>query len=215
MKKLAHGTIFAVPLPDGTYICGRVMLDVLGCIKRRLLPADSPLIGIFAEALLIEMYSAITSNPEYVPSQVLIPGAFVESKEVGKAWPVVGEEPIDPHKVEFPEALVGAVHTNGQAAFHCGEMEVLLPFNRGDLQEISVFHGRHSAFYWPYMCLWALGRKAEIPTDWIGITFERDDLRFCFSPHRARVYEHLPFQMEQSYFEKQAQMGLHLERLYE
>jgi hypothetical protein len=214
MKKLAHGTIFAVPLPDGTYISGRVVLDIYGTLKRRLFPIDSPLPGL-GRAYLVEMYSAITSKPEYVPSPVLIPGAFVESKELGNAWPIVGQQPIDPRKVEFPEALIGRVHSTGQAAFRCGEMEVLLPFNRGDLQEISVFHGRHSAFYWPYMCLWALGRKAEIPTDWIGITFERDDLRFCFSPHRARVYEHLPFQMEQSYFEKQAQMGLHLERLYE
>ena len=212
MKKLPHGTIFAVPLPDGTYISGRVVLDIYGTLKRRLFPIDSPLPGL-GRAYLVEMYSAITSKPEYVPSPVLIPGAFVESKELGNAWPIVGQQPIDPRKVEFPEALIGRVHSTGQAAFRCGEMEVLLPFSRGDLREVAVFHTRHSAFYWSYMCLWALGRRSEIPNEWTGITFMGSDIRI--SPHRARVYEHLPFQMEQSYFEKQAQMGLHLERLYE
>jgi hypothetical protein len=226
MKKLAHGTVFAVPLPDGTYICGRVLLDIYGTLKRRLFPIDSLLPGL-GQAYLVEMYSAITIKPEYVPSPVLIPGAFVESKEVGNAWPIVGQQPIDPRKVEFPEALIGFRHRQGDVAFECGEISFPVPFKeKSALRKteyflpsggagISVRHTRHSAFYWPYMCLWALGRRSEIPTDWIGITFEHNDLRFCVSSHRARVYEYLPFSMEQSYFEKQAQMGLHLERLYE
>ena len=42
------------------------------------------------------------------------------------------------------------------------------------------------------------------------------DLRLPQFVHfREEVYRHLPFRMEQSYFDKQAMLGLNFERLYE
>jgi hypothetical protein len=35
-----------------------------------------------------------------------------------------------------------------------------------------------------------------------------------FRTYREQIYQHLPFRMEQTYFEKQAQLGLHFERFY-
>lgn len=228
MAKAAHGTIFAVPLPDGTYISGRVMLDIEVCLRRRLFPADSPL-TFYRGGHLIEMYSATTATPVYVPSPISIPGAFVEKKEIGKLWPIVGEVPVDPRTVEFPETLIGFQHPQGGAAFECGEMHLPVPmfqqpimfqgqrdlayFWPSGIEGVRSFGTRHSAFYWHYTWLRAVGRDLEVPREIKDATIEGYDLRV--SPHRARIYEHLPFRMEQSYFEKQALFGLDFERLYE
>ncbi len=213
MNKSSHGTIFAVPLPDGMYIFGRVMLDIRAMLKRRLFPHDSPL-PLFSDGYVVEMYSLVAVKPVYVPSPVLIPGACVQSKEVGAKWPVVGWERVDPRTVEFPESLTGWAHPGGEAAFECGEIGYPVPFTRNDVfKRIGVLNSRLSSLYWGYTCLWALGRRDEIPSEWTGITLAHSDLRF--SPHREEVYRHLPFPMGMSYFEKQAQMGFHLERFYE
>jgi hypothetical protein len=214
MKRYPHGTIFAVPLPDGTYVCGRVTLDIYSTVKRRLLPLDSPLLGIFTDAYVIEMYSSICPKPEYVPSPILIPGAFVDPMRIGAAWPVLGANVVDPHTVAFPEYLIGFTHAAGNAEFRCGEIRVPLPFGENDvLKRIGVLGTRQSSFLWPFICLRVIGRNDDIPANYKTATLEDNDLRF--SRHRAEVYAHLPFSMKQSYFEKQAQMGLHLERLYE
>src|SRR5262249_24874646 len=225
MKEMAHGTLFAVPLPDGSFLCGRVMLDIRGCLKRHLFPATSPLPGL-GKAHLIEMYSAVTPVPEYVPSPLLlprpfiapspllVPGAFIESWEVGRSWPIIGHMPVDPKSVEFPESLIGFSHPGGGVAFECGEISIPLPLSYYDLMDrIAIFMGRHSAFLWPYTCLRAMGREKEVPVEYKTATLTDNDLRL--SPHREEVYQYLPFAMADSYFQKQAQLGLHLERLYE
>lgn len=222
--KLSHGDLFAIPLPDGTYLSGRIMLDLYGALKRRLLPADSPLI-VYGKVYLIEMYSAVSKYPEHIPSPVLIKGALIAYGAVGNNWPLVGNIPVDPHTVEFPEGLVGFDHSYGQTAFCCGEMRIPVPLlqiarnsrvwyvSPSGGPELEVGVTSNPPLYWPYMCLWAMGRKNEIPAEWVGITFEHDDFRF--TQYRSYIYQYLPFSMEMSYYEKQKQMGLHLERLYE
>jgi len=211
MKKTAHGTLFAVPLPDGTFLSGRVMLDIYACLKRRLFPADSPLPGL-GKAYLIEMYSAVTEQAEHVPSNILIRGAFVESDEVGKSWPIIGHKPINPHEVEFPESILVFMHAGGQLAFECGELRIPLPLDYYTADRIKQLKCRHSAFLWPFTCLRMLDRENEVPKDYKMASLVGADLRN--SPYRAMVYEHLPFTTEMSYFEKQQSMGLDLCRLY-
>jgi hypothetical protein len=213
MSMPKHGDIFVVPLPDGAYVSGRVILDVHACLKRRLLPGGSPLGGILGDALLIEMYRQVLGRPEYVPSPLLVPGAFVDcSDEVGSSWPIIAHEDIDPRAVEFPEALIGYRTSVGQVSFDCGEMRISLPLKHAELDVVREFTRLHSAFLWPYTCLRLLGRESEVPADYKMATLAGGDLRF--SPHRDRIYSYLPFPKELSYFEKQAQLGLHLERLY-
>ena len=78
---------------------------------------------------------------------------------------------------------------------------------------ITSFGARHCAFYWHLNCLCCIGRRAEVPAKIKGAGIEDHDLRL--SPRRAETDKHLPFRMEQSYFEKQAAMGLDLSRLYD
>lgn len=211
MRKTRHGTYFAVPLPDGTFLTGRVLLDLYACLKRRLFPADSPLPGL-GKAYLIDMYSSITAKPELAVSDHLVRGAFVESDEVGSTWPIVGHRPIDPHEVEFPETIIGFMHEEGCAAFECGEIRAPLPFEYEEKDRIGEYKSRHSAFLWPYTCLRLLGRASEVPGGYKTASLQGNDLRY--SKFRSMVYEHLPFPMDMSYFEKQKQLGLDFERLY-
>jgi hypothetical protein len=160
------------------------------------------------------MYSTISHLPVCVPSSRLISGAFVEASEVGSTWPIVGHSPIDPKIVDFPETLVGLMHDTGCAAFECGEIRIPLPLTYSDYQDrIAVVTRVHSAFLWPYICLRVLGREAEVPVGYKMATLAGSDLRL--SPFRKEVYQYLPFSMEESYYAKQRQMGLNLERLYQ
>src|SRR4051812_8702206 len=176
MAKLLHGAIFAVPLPDGTYIFGRVLLDVYETLKKRLFPADSP-ISSLGKTLLIEMYSSIQKTPDYVPSPPLVPGAFVDPREVGKGWPIVAENAVDPRTVEFPESLIAYRHPNGDAAFDVGEIRIMLPLLEKDVKQIGVLSTRHSAFLWGFTCLRVMGRGNEVPADYKSATLEDADLR--------------------------------------
>jgi hypothetical protein len=211
MKKSAHGILFAVPLPDETYVFGRVVLDVYACLKQRMLPADSPLPGL-GKALLVEMYSAVSHTPTYTPSAKLIRGAFVDSDELGESWQVISRLPVNPREVEFPETIIGCMHPLGDGRFECGEIKVLLPIGDNVSQRVGEFSTRHSAFLWHYTCLRAMGRNNEVPKGYEGATLAGCDLRN--SPHRALIYQHLPFPMEMSYYEKQKIMGFDLDRLY-
>lgn len=188
------------------------MLDIYGCMKRRLFTAGTPLPGL-GKAVLIEMYSAVSPVPKYAPSPLLIPGAFIERQEIGRLWPVIGHNAVDPSVVEFPEALIGYHHPEGQVAFHCGEIHLPIQMSHYDLDSIAVFTCIHSALLWPYTCLRTMGREKEVPEGYKTATLADNDLRF--SPFREAVYQYLPFSMEEPYFQKQSKMGLHLERLYE
>ena len=212
-KKLMNGVIFAMPLPDGKFLPGKVMLDIAGNIKRRLFSWDSPLGNFFSGTVLVEIYSVPSSKPEYIPSPILIPGRLVAPKEIGKGWPILGKTPVDPCMVEFPESLIEIVNEpKGEVGFRCGEISLPLPITREEYKGIAVRGSFEFAERLPHACEIMLGisKKFNVtPQEELS----RNDLRF--SKHRVRVYEHLPFPMQTSYFEKQKMMGLHLERLYE
>jgi hypothetical protein len=211
-KKLLNGVVFANPLPNGQYLCGRVMLDIQGNVKRRLFPSDSAL-GLFFGTVLVEMYSIPTARPEYVPSPVLIPGELVFAKFIGRDWPIVGEIPVDLRTVEFPEGVSGFEHPKGEADFTCGEIAVPLPLSDRDCDEINARPSVGLGNTIGLRCAIALGLMPERPGFKRGSPISSQDLRF--SKYRPRVYEHLPFPMEISYYDKQKMMGLNLERLYE
>lgn len=212
-KQINHGDVFAVPLPDNTYLFGRVMLDIHTITKKKLFPVDSPLPGL-GKALLVEMYQRVFTSTDYKSSDILIPGAFVEPDEVGNEWPIITNVPIDYRDVQFPETMIVNMHAAGEVAYMCGEIRLLLPFSSRELDAMNVFSSRHSAFLWPYLCLHELGRVSEIPDEYRPTCHLNDsDLRY--TKHRTKIYKHLPLSPNDSYYVQQKQMGLNLERLYE
>jgi hypothetical protein len=171
MTKTLHGNIFAVPLPDGTYICGRVLLDVRAIWKQRLLPHDSPLLYANSKCL-VEMYSQVQSTPDYLASPLLVAGIFVDASELGKSWPLIGNEPVYSQKVEFPETLIGFHHPKGESAFECGEISVPLSLTEKEIHRmgLGVFKSSYSAFLWPFACWRLLGHEdSEIPENARGV----------------------------------------------
>jgi hypothetical protein len=210
--KTKQGQIFLVPLPGGGNLFGRVTLDINAHVRMRRFPPGSPLVG-FGKAYLIEMYSQVVSGSSYSPSPVLIPGALIQPDMVGAGWPFVAYRAVDPRTVGFPESIIGHMHPKGRAHFECGEISVPIPLTDQEFQDMEVRRTMRSGFLWPYVCLWALGRRDEIPSDYVAASLEWSDLRF--SKYRDKIYKYLPFKPSMSYFEQQKQMGLNLDRLFE
>ncbi len=212
-KSIQNGDVFAVPLPDSTFLFGRVMLNIHATTKKRLFPAGSPLPSL-GKALLVEMYEQPLPSPNYKPSGILVPGAFVEADEVGGTWPIISNVAIDVHDVRFPETMIGHMHDAGEVDFECGEIDIPIPITLREMESMRVLSTRHSAFLWPYICLNAMGRGMEIPGEYTPSCHLRDsDLRF--SSHRALIYSYLPLNPNDSYYQQQQQLGLRLERLCE
>ena len=128
-----------------------------GCLKRRYFPDNSPLPGL-GKAYLIEMYSAISRKAEIISTDLLIHGAFIESTMIGDSWPIIGQKPVDPSEVEFPESVLVHMHADGAIAFECGELRIPLPLDYDYADKIGESMRRHSAFLWPYTCLRVMGR---------------------------------------------------------
>jgi hypothetical protein len=212
MTRIRHGDVFAVPLPNGLFIFGRVMLNVARCVKQRLIPEGSPL-GGFNRECLVQMYQHLSPLPEYVPSPVLIPGAYVWPDELGTGWPIVAHGHVDCRMVEFPECLSGFNHEEGETAFIAGEIFIPIPISNGEYIDLDVQYTVFPPVTWGYNCLHMLGREDIIPEKWRrGLGLADSDLRY--SPHRDRIYQYLPFDKDLSYWEKQEQLGHSLERFY-
>ncbi len=212
MAQIRHGDVFAVPLPGGRFIFGRVTLNFARVYKQRLLAEGSHL-GMFRRELLVQMYQHISRTPEYVPSPVLIPGAYVWPDEVGKAWPVVAHGHVDCRTVEFPECLYSHPYKEDEATFINGEIFLDLPISKHEYGGVEVRAGIFPPVTWGYNCLHMLGRDEEVPEQWRpGLGLEGDDLRY--SPYRDRIYQYLPFDKDLPYWEKQLELGCRLERFY-
>lgn len=214
LKKPAfkHGDIFAVPLPDGRFLPGRVMLDIYGCLKKRMLPHDSPLPGL-GKAVLAEMYSVTSKHLDFEKSAISIPGAYVDSDEIGVGWPIIGNLPVDPHDISFPETLIGFNHENGEVAFECGELRINVPLHEEDARKINAYKSPHTSFLWPITCAQNINRPDLVPEKYRSYNgLVTSDLRYTL--FRDAIFKHLPINPDDSYFTQQCQMGFNIGRLY-
>jgi hypothetical protein len=206
----SHGSIFAIPLPNGRFGAGRLLLDVnRQCIRPALLPPDSPL-GFFNGALLVEVYREVADEQRVVGGDVLIPGVFVDPSALRSGeWPVTGYHAVDPTKLEFPESLlpVGA-----HAQFRRGEIALELRLRPREADAINVRPTAYSARHLLNICLSLLGLEAEVEPEYRGLTLGDSDLRF--SPHRAYVYRRLKADVHESYFALALRHGWDPRRLY-
>jgi hypothetical protein len=205
------GDLFALPLPGGEYVTGRVMLDVKrqGIVPRRI-REGSPL-GFAGDSLLLEIYDNVARDPSPGRSALLVPGIWVYS--LGR-WPIVGHLEIDPTTVSFPQALL----ESGLVA-HLVWGDLLLPIPGMSLDEYQSIAVRHSMMPprgLPEIVLQLLGRGAEVregvlsPTE---RTLADSDLRF--SPHQRRVFELLNEPPEEPYYSFALRHGSDTRRFYE
>jgi hypothetical protein len=117
--RLRAGDIFAVPLPDGTALCGQILLDVRGPAVR----SDTPL-AFYTGTVLVRVFDGPDAD-----SGVLLPPLFV--------WPdglvATGHRPA-PEEVDFPQ---GVGMRGPRAEFTWGEVALPIELTPGQVRGIG------------------------------------------------------------------------------
>jgi hypothetical protein len=214
MTKFKAGDIFAFKLNTDEYICGRIMLDVKQqCIRPKLVKPDSPL-TFFNGSLLVEVYKATFPEPTASRSELLIPGIFVGSNSLESGeWSVMGHEDVDPTQVEFPEALVAR---SLRAQFIRGEIALDIDLKEDELKRINVYRTKKPSGILGEICLYYLGRAAEIDNPRLRDielrSLKDSDLRF--TEYRSEIYHLLGEDEKQSYYDMSTHLGYDIRRFY-
>lgn len=212
------GDLFSFPLNNKEFAYGRVVLDVYNQgIKKKLIDKNSAL--YFTDnIILVEIYKQISDKKEKVPDhlQTLIPGIFTGNGFLkAKLWPIIGNDPIDPTKVDFPESL----SHNGYAKsiFTKGELliESDIPYEK--TEEINIYPTTVATILISEIVLYMLGRKSEINNPIDPNIESRDPAKYDirFSPYKEWVHAQVKEDMHQSYYETAKAKGFDLKRFYE
>ena len=212
MAKYQTGDLFAVPLAGGSYVTGRIMLDVKQqCIKPKLITGESPM-AFYSGTVLVEIYRETTAEPTAQRSEVLIPGIYIDPEPLKDgAWSIIGHIDVDPQTVEFPES-VNPFNTT----INLTRGEVSLPLGPGidEWRGISIPQAINSPYLLPDTCLFYLGQTDKIdPRKLKAAQLTDRDLRF--NERRTEVYEALGLAPEQPYYQFALQHGFDTARFYE
>jgi hypothetical protein len=213
MAKLKAGDLFAIPLPDARFLTGRVVLDVAQVVKGGLVNPGSTL-AFQSGSILAETYRQISETPSAAVSEVLIPGIFIDktlfSSRQEAPWRIIGHQPIEPTRVEFPEALYGSKRG---MMFNRGELDLPVPLGHEALDRFNIRPGTLPAKLLADICLYHLGLKALIRSPNAAATaVQRSDLRF--SEQRDEIYRLMGEDPKQSYYEMASRHGYDTARLY-
>lgn len=211
MTKFKDGSLFAMPLPEGDWLTGRVLLDMPRVTKAITFTPPAPLARRKA-MLLVEIYSTAFSEPSDRTSDVLIPGAWVDPDALkGKdkpVWPVVGFRQVDPATVEFPENVFG---TSNIAMFEKGELRLPIRGNANDVERWNANSLVMLPKRFTRVCSHYLGRTD--PTEDPDLfSLSSDDLRF--NPNREEVMSKMDAPKGSTYFEWAKSLGIDPTRLW-
>ncbi len=213
MPTLKAGDLFAIPLPDSRYLTGRVILDIGQALKRGLITPGT-MLGFQSGSILVETYRQISETPVPSISEVLIPGVFVgktlfSPREKGH-WHVIGHQPIDPTRVEFPEALYGSKRG---MMFTRGEIELPVPLGHEALDRFKARLAVLPAKLLADVCLYCLGLKDLVrsPVAAAGALPEAD-LRY--TDQRDEIYRLIGDDPNQTYHEMSTRHGHDVARLF-
>jgi RNA polymerase subunit RPABC4/transcription elongation factor Spt4 len=215
-KRFKAGDIFALELPTGEFMTGRVLLDVKNqCIRPKLLSSDSRL-GFFNGYVLTEVYRQTFSKPTAERSEVLIPGVWTDSGSLKDGdWQIIGYEDIDPTKVEFPEAFI--IRGSRTILFLRGEIKIPIEMTYEEYEQLRVRNTKGASGLLGEICLYYLGRKDEInDPDLVDVelrSLKHSDLRF--NEFRSEAYRRLGEDENISYFEMSQKYGFDIRRFYE
>ena len=155
------GDIFNFEIADNEYGFGRVILDIYPqCLKPGLIDQQSLLLNGNEESIFIELFEKTSTNPELEidTKKVLVPGLFTSNFEIeDNYWKVIGNEPIDPTKIDFPEFLTHEGASQGK--FIKGELSTIIDISYEDVEAIKIYANEFAVFSIPDIVLFALGRK--------------------------------------------------------
>ncbi len=208
------GDLFAVALPRGQFLTGRILLDVARqCVKPRLLPEGSPL-GFFNGCVLVELYRDVGPEPLTRPTRRLVNGAFFgpQSLDSGR-WRIVGHVAVEPREVEFP---AGLVVSGIKVLLRWGELTLKTNLTGNDFDRIPVRQTILPSAAVAEIALHLLGRDAEVENPSFSKPelrgLEDDDARF--SPMCERIFGSVGLTGAESYYDLAKGQGLDLARFY-
>lgn len=210
--KVRAGDIFSIPLPNGKFAFGRVMLDVYKqCISKRLIESDSSL-NFFKSSLLIELYKNISNEPVFTESEILIAGIFVDLYGFeDNLWSITSNKPVNPVTVDFPESLIAS---NDAIYFKKGELKIATDLTEEAYDELKIHPTINSSYSIGSICLHYLGLDEFIEENFRWPKYlESSDLRY--SPAlRSNVYEEIGEDINQTYYEMSSKYGLDVSRFF-
>ncbi|HAJ58549.1 MAG TPA: hypothetical protein DCP31_04200 [Cyanobacteria bacterium UBA8543] len=216
MAKFKHGDIFTLQLPNQKYMFGRIMLDIYNqCVKPKLIEPDSPLM-FHARSLVVEVYKQVSDQPDFNPSEVLIPGFYLSADPLkSEQWQIVGHQEVNPTELEFPESLARSC---GSWCIERGDLSLHVAVDWGEeRKDWNVFPTIVSPYALPKICLYYLGLKHLLePIEPLGIdwwSLGRIDLRY--SAIRSEIYKLAGEDENQSYYQITSKYGIEPDIFYQ
>lgn len=211
MVKYKLGDIFSLQLPNQEYVFGKITLDVTPqCVKPKLIQPGSPLFS-FEDTVLVEIYKTTSKKNEFIISEVLINGVFIDPLFIKKGiWTIVSNQDVDSRQVEFPEALISF---ENHALFRKGEITLPIALDEEELRKINVYPTILPPVVLIDICLYYLNLKHLINPEYLETSqLNTSDLRF--SSFRRKIYEMLGEDDNQSYFDMSKRLGYDITRFY-
>lgn len=218
------GDVFALKVDDSTYLAGRVLLNIeYDCLRSGIVDDSSLLKRCYnsvGPSFLIEMYKEILSEPRMPKNwECLYTGVNVSSRGAKEGhWIYIGNKNVDPMTIEFPEIIEMEIGKGYELTK--GEISIPLNGDWGQIQEEKkVMHTLINSVGIKYYCLYQLGLKSMITAVYPKLNVETKfskltgDLRYT-PDLRARVYEEIGEDPNQSYYEMALKHGYDLARFF-
>ena len=209
-----HGDVFAIPLPDGQFLFGRVVFDVAKQTRRPgVVTSRDNYFVFFGSCVLIDVYRdlQLVATADF-SEQVLIPGVFVSTTFLDSGvWRVIGNRPVDPTQVEFPEVFI---HSNSTVFFERGELFLPTRFDWNEYEALPFRACVNSPYGIGAMGLNYLGLRHLIEEKYLYPQYlEEDDLRYQ-PQRRVELYRQLGQDPAESYYQMALRHGLDFARFY-
>ena len=209
-----HGDVFSIPLPDGQFLFGRVVFDVAKQTRKPgVVVSPDNYFTFFRSSILVDVYRDLqaVSTTDF-SEQVLIPGVFTSTTLLDSGvWRVIGNRPVDPTQVEFPEVFV---HSDATAFFERGELFLPTQLTWNEYESLPFRACVNSPYGIGAMGLNYLGRRDLIEEKYLYPQYlEDDDLRYQ-PQRRAALYQQLGEDPEESYYQLALRHGLDFARFY-
>jgi hypothetical protein len=216
-RKYKPGDIFNFEINKKEFGFGRVILDVYPqCVKTGLIDKHSLLLFGNEESIFIELFKQTSSNPlfEIDTNAVLVPGLFPSNFAlVDYFWQVVGYEPVDFTKIDFPEFLTHDGATHGK--FIKGEISITIEVPYEEVEAINIYANELAVISIPDVVLFGLGRFDEMESDQAlsyFVDMSKNDIRF--SDVKEKIHAKLPDIFKGAYYEVSKALGYDLKRFF-
>lgn len=212
-KNISVGDVFAIKIDNSQYYYfGRVLFDV----KRQWTDEGQAhnYLDWHGESVLIETYKHISNRLDLKYFEIAIQSAFVPKRHLLKEdIVIVGNSPVDPRKVTFPETLK---NFERDYFFTAGELALKTEYSSEHAEnDFKIFPTMGKTYYLQIATL-DYAERTDLIVDKQDIMdnyFRFSDLR-SLPEKRLEIYQKLGEDPNMSYYELALKKGFDLARLY-